>query len=667
MTKEEAKKRIEELRREINHHNYLYYVLNRPEISDAEYDRLMDELISLESQFPDLITPDSPTQKVGAPPKEEFGKITHLAPMLSLDSCLDEKEVVDFDRRVKRELGIDNIEYVAEPKFDGLSVELVYEKGVFVRGSTRGDGMVGEDVTDNLKTVRPVPLRLREGKVKIPDLLAVRGEVVMKIKDFEKLNEEMIKRGEPPFANPRNAASGSLRQLDSKITAERKLDIFFYDILAIEGVKLNSQWEVLNTLPEWGLKVSSDIKKCKNIEEVYKYHHEMEAKRETLDFEIDGIVVKVNQFEYQSRLGIKTRSPRWAVAYKFKPKEEVTRIKDIVVQVGRTGILTPVAILEPVRIGGVTVTRATLHNQDEIDRKDIRIGDKVVVIRAGDVIPEIKARVHVEGEKRREKYHLPDKCPVCGAEVVREGAYYRCTGGLSCTAQLKESLRHFASKGAMNIEGLGKKLVDKFVEEDIIRSPVDLYHLKKEQIAKLEGMGDKSAQNLLDSIEKSKEIELARFIYALGIPLVGEHLARVLAQHYKSLEKLASATEEELMQIKEIGPESAHSIVKFFRQEGNKKVIEGLLKAGIKFKEIKKEKPSKIAGLKFVFTGKLESFSREEAKRIVEELGGIASSSVSRETDYLVMGEEPGSKLEKAKKLGIKVITEKEFKELIGK
>ena len=535
MTKEEAKKRIEELRREINHHNYLYYVLNRPEISDAEYDRLMDELISLESQFPDLITPDSPTQKVGAPPKEEFGKITHLAPMLSLDSCLDEKEVVDFDRRVKRELGIDNIEYVAEPKFDGLSVELVYEKGVFVRGSTRGDGMVGEDVTDNLKTVRPVPLRLREGKVKIPDLLAVRGEVVMKIKDFEKLNEEMIKRGEPPFANPRNAASGSLRQLDSKITAERKLDIFFYDILAIEGVKLNSQWGVLNTLPEWGLKVSSDIKKCKNIEEVYKYHHEMEAKRETLDFEIDGIVVKVNQFEYQSRLGIKTRSPRWAVAYKFKPKEEVTRIKDIVVQVGRTGILTPVAILEPVRIGGVTVTRATLHNQDEIDRKDIRIGDKVVVIRAGDVIPEIKARVHVEGEKRREKYHLPDKCPVCGAEVVREGAYYRCTGGLSCTAQLKESLRHFASKGAMNIEGLGKKLVDKFVEEGIIRSPVDLYHLKKEQIAKLEGMGDKSAQNLLDSIEKSKEIELSRFIYALGIPLVGEHLARVLAQHYNCL------------------------------------------------------------------------------------------------------------------------------------
>ncbi|MCP2619125.1 NAD-dependent DNA ligase LigA, partial [Candidatus Aminicenantes bacterium AC-335-A11] len=567
----------------------------------------------------------------------------------------------------KRELGVDNVEYVVEPKFDGLSVELVYEKGVFVRGSTRGDGLVGEDVTDNLKTVRPVPLKLREGKVKIPDLLAVRGEVVMKIKDFEKLNEEMVRRGEPPFANPRNAASGSLRQLDSKITAERKLDIFFYDILAVEGVKLNSQWEVLSTLPEWGLKVSSDIRKCKNIEEVYKYHHEMEEKREALDFEIDGIVVKVNQFEYQSRLGIKTRSPRWAVAYKFKPKEEVTRIKDIIVQVGRTGILTPVAILEPVKIGGVTVTRATLHNQDEIDRKDVRIGDKVVVIRAGDVIPEIKARVHVEGEKRREKYHLPNKCPVCGADVVREGAYYRCTGGLSCTAQLKESLRHFASKGAMNIEGLGKKLVDKFVDEGIIRSPVDLYHLEKEQIAKLEGMGDKSAQNLLDSIEKSKEIELARFIYALGIPLVGEHLARVLAQHYKSLEKLASATEEELMQIKEIGPESARSIVRFFRQEGNRKVIEGLLKAGIRFKEIKVEKPSKIAGLKFVFTGKLESFSREEAKRMVEELGGIASSSVSRETDYLVVGEDPGSKLEKAKKLGIKIITEKEFKELIGK
>jgi len=667
MTKEEARKKIEELRKEINHHNYLYYVLNRPEISDAEYDRLMAELISLESQFPDLITPDSPTQKVGAPPKEEFGKITHLAPMLSLDSCLDEKEVEDFDRRVKRELGIEDVEYIVEPKFDGLSVELVYEKGIFVRGSTRGDGQVGEDVTDNLKTVRPVPLKLREGKVKIPELLAVRAEVVMKIKDFEKLNEEMIKKGEPPFANPRNAASGSLRQLDPRITAERKLDIFFYDILAVEGIKLHSQWEVLNTLPEWGLKVSSDIKKCRNIEELYEYHHVMEAKRETLDFEIDGIVVKVNQFEYQSHLGIKTRSPRWAVAYKFRPKEEVTRIKDIIAQVGRTGILTPVAILEPVKIGGVTVTRATLHNQDEIDRKDIRIGDKVVVIRAGDVIPEIKARVHVEGEKRKGKYHLPNKCPICGAEVVREGAYYRCTGGLSCSAQLKESLRHFASKGAMNIDGLGKKLVDKFVEEGIIQSPVDLYHLKKEEIARLEGMGDKSAQNLLDSIEKSKEIELARFIYALGIPLVGEHLARVLVQHYQSLEKLGSASEEELMEIKEIGPESARSIVRFFRQEGNKKVIEGLLKAGIKFKEIKREKPPKFAGLKFVFTGKLESFSREEAKKIVEEFGGIASSSISKETDYLVVGEDPGSKLDKAKKLGVKIISEKEFKELIEK
>ncbi len=665
MTKEEAKKRIAKLRKEINHHNYLYYVLNSPEISDAEYDRLMEELLSLESQYPDLITPDSPTQKIGAPPKEEFGKISHMAPMLSLDSCLDEKEVEDFDRRVKRELGIENIEYVVEPKFDGLSVELVYEKGIFVRGATRGDGYIGEDITENLKTVRPVPLKLRKGKKEIPELLSVRAEVVMKIKDFEKLNEEMIKKGEPPFANPRNAASGSLRQLDSKITAQRKLDIFFYDILAIEGESLSSQWEVLNSLPEWGLKVSSDIRKCKSIEEVYKYHQDMELKRDTLDFEIDGIVVKVNRFEYHSSLGTKTRSPRWAVAYKFKPKEEITRVKDIIAQVGRTGILTPVAILEPVKVGGVTVTRATLHNQDEIDRKDIRIGDKVVVIRAGDVIPEIKARVHVEGEKRNEKYHLPNKCPVCGAEVTREGAYYRCTGGLSCSAQLKESLRHFASKGAMNIEGLGKKLVDKFVEEGLIQSPVELYYLKKEDIAPLEGMGEKSAQNLLDAIEKSREIELARFIYALGIPLVGEHLARVLAQYYPSLEKLTNASEEELIEIKEIGPESARSIVKFFRQEGNRKVIEDLIKAGIKFKEIKKEKPSKLAGLKFVFTGKLESFSREEAKRIVEDLGGIASSSVSKETDYLVVGEEPGSKLDKARKLGVKIISEKEFKELI--
>ncbi|MFQ6084412.1 MAG: NAD-dependent DNA ligase LigA [Candidatus Aminicenantia bacterium] len=665
MTREEAQKRIEELRKEINHHNYLYYVLDKPEISDAEYDQLMEELKSLEEQFPELITPDSPTQKIGAPPREEFGKVRHLAPMLSLDSSLKEKEIEDFDRRVKRELSVDAIEYVVEPKFDGLSVELVYENGLYVRGSTRGDGYEGEDVTENLKTVRPVPLRLREGKRKVPESLAVRAEVVMKVKDFEKLNEEMVVKGESPFANPRNAASGSLRQLDSKITAQRKLDIFFYDILHIKGDSFNTQWEALNTLPEWGLKVSSEVGKCKNIKEVQDYHQQMVAKREKLEFEIDGIVIKVNQLEYHSQLGTKTRSPRWAIAYKFEPREEVSRVKDIVAQVGRTGIITPVAVLEPVRVGGVTVTRATLHNQDEIDKKDIRIGDKVVVIRAGDVIPEIKGRVPVEGEKRREKYHLPDKCPVCGAEVVREGAYYRCTGGLSCPAQLKESLRHFASKGAMNIEGLGKKLVEKFVEEDIIRTPVDLYKLKKEDIEHLEGMGDKSARNLLEAIEKSKEIGFARFLYALGIPLVGEHLARVLAHHYPSIEQLAKAPEEELMEINEIGPESAHSIVKFFQQKGNREVIEGLKKAGVRFKKIEREKPEKLAGLKFVFTGKLESFSRDEAEKIVEELGGRASSSVSRETDYLVVGEDPGSKFDKAKKLGVKILSEEEFKKLI--
>jgi len=664
MDKEEAIKRIEWLRKEINRHNYLYYVLNKPEISDEEYDKLMQELISLERKYPDLITPNSPTQRVGAPPAEEFKSIRHVKPMLSLDTANDIEEIIAFDKRVKKELGINEVEYVAEPKMDGLSVELIYENGKYVKGSTRGDGINGEDVTENIRTIRAVPLVLRDEEAKPPTFLAVRGEVIMHIEDFEEFNKELIEKGEEPMANPRNAASGSLRRLDPRETAIRPLDIFFYEIMRADGIEVKNQWQALDLLKKLGLKTNPHSIKCRNIEEVIKYHEEMSKKREELSYEIDGVVIKVNEIRYQILLGEKTRSPRWAIAYKFPPRKEETQIMDIVVQVGRTGILTPVALLKPVDVKGVTVSRATLHNEDYIKQKDVRVGDWVRVGRAGDVIPEVMEVIKERRTGKEKIFSMPSKCPVCGSNVVRDGAYYRCTGGLSCISQLKRSIVHFASKRAMDIEGLGGKTVDLLVDKGIIKRVSDIYKIKKEDLTKLPRFADKSSINLLEGIEKSKERGLARFIYALGIPNVGEHMARLLAERFKDIDTLINAKEEELMGVPEIGPETASSIINFFKEEKNREEIEELKKCGVKMKY--EEEIGKLSGLTFVFTGELKRFTREEAKEIVEKLGGNIANSVSKKVDYVVVGEKPGSKYEKARELGLKIINEEEFEKMVS-
>ncbi|OGW01205.1 MAG: DNA ligase (NAD(+)) LigA [Nitrospinae bacterium RIFCSPLOWO2_01_FULL_39_10] len=677
-------KELEKLREEINYHNHRYYILDSPVISDAEYDRLFKKLQELENNFPHLITPDSPTQRVGAMPLDEFKTIAHTIPMLSLNNANNVEEAREFDERVKRFLETkEEIEYVAEPKMDGLAIELVYVDGLFTAGSTRGDGYTGEDVTLNLRTVKSIPLRLLNKTVEkvkvegggtlplpIPARLEVRGEVFIPIKEFERLNREREERGEPAFANPRNAAAGSIRQLDSKITAMRPLDIYCYGIGALEGAKFKTHWEILHTLKGWGLKVNPFIKICKGIDEVIKYHEDMEEKRDRIPYELDGVVVKVNSLDLQDRLGILTRSPRWAVAYKFKARQETTRVKDIIVGVGRTGALTPVAVLEPVEVGGVTVERATLHNQDEVDRKDVRVGDTVVVQRAGDVIPEVVMVIKEKRTGSEKPFRLPEKCSLCGSAVVKEGAIHRCTGGLSCPAQLKEGIRHFAAKRAMNIEGLGDKHIDQFVEKGVIKDMADLYSLKKEDIAELERWADKSAQNLLDQIEKSKDTTLARMIYALGIRQVGEHMAKVLANNFGSLDELMKASYANLMEIHEIGPETAESIVTFLKEGHNRNVIEKLKRAGVKFPRSPLFQRGvrgdlRFKGKQFVLTGTLSGFTRGEAKELIESLGGRITSSVSKNTDYVIAGAEPGSKYDKAVELGIKILNEEEFKDLL--
>lgn len=669
MDKSKVKKRIKQLRDEIRHHDYLYYVLNAPKISDAKYDKLMEELKSLEEQYPDLVAANSPTQRVGAAPLEEFGTVKHTRPMLSLDTALEEEDIQRFDDRLKRELDVEHVDYTVEPKLDGLSVELIYENGHFTRGSTRGDGVNGEDVSENIKTIRAVPLVLRSSDLQLPEMVAIRGEVIMNIVDFEEFNKQLIQRNEQPLANPRNAAAGSLRRLDPSETAERPLNIFFYEIMDITGMKVETQWDSLQCLKKWGLKANPYMEKCSGADDVIKYHHKMAEKRDKLEYEIDGVVIKVDNIEYQERLGVKARSPRWAIAYKFPSRVEKTKVMDIMAQVGRTGALTPVALLQPVDVGGVTVSRATLHNQDFIDEMDVRIGDMVRVGRAGDVIPEVTEVIKSKRTGKEKKYHLPSKCPICGSQVVKDGAFYRCTGGLSCVAQLKRSIAHFASKGAMDIEHLGKKNVDLLVDEGLLKSVSDIYRLKKDDLLMLPRFADKSAENLVDAVEESKGRNLARFIYALGIPNVGEHIARVLADRFKSLEKLMIAGEEELLSMYEIGPEIADSITTFFKEKGNKREIEKMKKLGLKavVVEEKREKPSVLSGKSFVFTGGLKSLSRDKAKRIVEELGGRAMSSVGSSTDYVVVGENPGSKYEKAKKLGLTIISEEEFKELVSK
>src|SRR3990170_612220 len=662
MTKSYPTGRIKYLREEINRHNYLYYILDSPEISDAEYDRLMRELEGLEKQFPDLVTPDSPTQRVGAPPLEEFGTLKHTIPMISLQNAFTEEEAIEFDAKVKRFLHTaDDIEYVAEPKIDGLAIELVFEKGLFTAGSTRGDGETGENVTQNLRTVKSIPLRLLKPKSgHIPERLEVRGEVYMRLSDFNKLNRRREEAGESLFANPRNASAGSIRQLDSNITVSRPLDIFCYGVGIVEGLKLSTHWETLETLKTFGFKVNPLIRKCRNIDEALRYHREIEEKREALDYEIDGVVLKVNSLRLQEELGEVSRSPRWAIAYKFPPRQETTRVVNIEVGVGRTGALTPVAIMEPVNVGGVTVSRATLHNQDEINRKDVRIGDTVVVQRAGDVIPEIVMVVQSKRTLKGTPYLIPDNCPSCGAHVVKEEIVWRCPN-VSCPAQVKESIRHFTSKAGMDIEGLGYKHIEQMVDRELIEDPSGIYSLSISDILKLERFADKSARNIIAAIDKSRETTLPRLIYALGIRDVGEHTAKLLANAFGTLDALKRAKYDDLIKIREIGPEVAKSILAFFAEERNLNLIDKILKGGVTYKIEKATKGGPLDGKTFVFTGTLKRLSRDEAERVVESLGGRPTSSVSKKTDYVVAGGEAGSKLDKAKELGVKVITEEEF------
>lgn len=661
--------RLTALRNEIRRHDNLYYVKDKPEISDTEYDRLFRELIDLEQRHPELITPDSPTQRIGAPPLESLVKVPHEQPMLSLDSIIDQSEVRAFDQRMKRELETSSVEYSAEPKFDGLSVELIYDYGIFTRGATRGDGTTGEDVTVNLRTIRTLPLQLH-AQSGLPEHLVVRGEVYMRLDDFQALNRRMTERGEDAFANPRNAASGSLRQLDSTITTTRPLVVTCYEIMAVSTPFPSTHWDELETLAQWGLPVPTRRRLCASIEDVMAFHHETESLRDQLPYEIDGVVVKVNRRDWQSRLGMKSRSPRWAIAYKFIPRKEITVVQDIAVSVGRTGTLTPVALLKPVEVGGVTISRATLHNADEVARKDIRIGDTVKVERAGDVIPAIAERVLVSGERRREPFRMPEHCPICGSNVGHEGAYFYCTGQLVCGAQLKGAIEHFASKHALNIEGLGKKTVAQLVDEGLVRSVADLYRLTKDDLVRLEGFADRSATLLLESIAGSKAVALDRFMMGLGIRQVGQHIAKVLAREFASLDEIMSANREQLLQVREIGPEISDSLVAYWSEPRNREVIAQLQQSGVQVAPgmaTGDRRKSLLAGKIFVFTGGLDHFTRDEAQHAVETAGARVSSSVSRRTSYVVAGRDPGSKLDQARTLGVAILTEQDFTSLIGK
>ena len=657
------------LRNEIRRHDNLYYVKDKPEISDTEYDRLFRELIELERRHPEFVTPDSPTQRVGAPPLEELIKVPHEQPMLSLDSIVDQSEVQAFDQRMKRELETPSVEYSVEPKFDGLSVELVYDRGTFSRGATRGDGMTGEDVTINLRTIRSLPLQLQVQSA-LPDHLVVRGEVYMRLDDFQALNRRITERGDDAFANPRNAASGSLRQLDSTITATRPLVVTCYEIMALSTPAPLTHWDELEQMAGWGLPVPTLRRLCATIDDVMAFRRETESIRDQLPYEIDGVVVKVNRRDWQGRLGMKSRSPRWAIAYKFTPRKEITIVQDIVVSVGRTGTLTPVALLKPVEVGGVTISRATLHNADEVARKDIRIGDTVKVERAGDVIPAIAERLPVSGEQRRAPFRMPDHCPVCGSKVGREGAYFYCTGQSVCGAQLKGAIEHFSSKHALNIEGLGKKTVAQLVDHGLVQSLADLYRLTKDELVRLEGFADRSATLLLESIAGSKTVSLDRFLMGLGIRQVGQHIAKVLAREFGSLNEIMSANRERLQQIREIGPEISDSLVAYCSEPRNREVIAQLQKSGVQVAPgmaTGDRRKSPLAGKTFVFTGGLDRFTRDEVQRAVETAGARVTSSVSNKTSYVVVGRDPGSKLDQARTLGVTILTEQEFAALIGK
>jgi DNA ligase (NAD+) len=661
--------RLQRLRDEINRHNHAYYVLDNPEVSDAEYDRLFDELAALEEAHPELVTPDSPTQRVGAAPLDAFETVRHSLPMLSLNKATSEAEFLDFHRRVRELSGLkeEEIQYAVEPKFDGLAVELVYRDGVFQQGSTRGDGVVGEDVTLNLRTVKSIPLRLLGRSV--PRLIEVRGEVIMTKEDFARLNRDREASGQPLFANPRNAAAGSVRQLDPRITSGRPLSLFAYGTGRVEGENLARHWDSLQRLKDLGFRISEDARLCGSAGEVIEYHRQVLGRRDGLPYEIDGIVIKVDDFSIQQRLGELSRSPRWAVAWKFPAQQEHTRVRDIIVSVGRTGALTPVAILEPVRVGGVEVSRASLHNEDEVRKKDVRIGDTVVVQRAGDVIPEVVKVIEAKRTGNERPFAMPENCPVCGSRVERpEGeAIHRCTG-FSCPARIKENLAHFVSKGAMNVDGLGRRLLEQMADKGIIEDPADLYYLTKEDLMKMDRMGDKLAENLLRAIAESRTPSLANLIYALGIRNVGTHLAGVLARHFRSIDRLADESVEGLTQVHEVGPIVAQSLYNFFHNPKNLEILEKLKRGGVRFPvEGERIAEAPLAGKTFVLTGGLDTLTRDEARRRIEERGGRVASTVSKKTDFVVVGRDPGSKLDAARKLGVRILNEDEFKKMVGR
>ena len=664
-----VKKEIEQLREKLRYHEYRYYVLDEPEISDAAYDKLMLKLQALETGYPELVTPDSPTVRVGGAPRDGFQKVQHARAMLSLDNAFSYDALRDFDRRVREGIGSEKIEYIAEHKFDGLSISLQYAAGKLVRGVTRGDGLTGEDVTPNVKTIRSIPLQVDAAvlkKVKLPTDFEVRGEVLMTRKAFEELNRHQEMTGGKIFVNARNSAAGAVRVLDPSITAARRLDFFAYYLFVDGKVPFAKHSDSLGALKQLRFRASDDWKLCNGIEAVTAYCDDWDAKREKLPYEIDGVVIKVNSTAIQNELGFTAKAPRWAIAYKYPARQETTVVNDIIVQVGRTGALTPVAVLEPVQVGGVTVSRSTLHNMDEVERLGVQIGDTVLIERAGEVIPHV-LKVVKEG-KNRKPFRMPKHCPECGSTIhhVEGEVAYRCVNA-ACPAKRKESVLHYASRHAMNIDGLGDKIVDQLVDKGLVKDVADLYALKEDEVAGLERMAEKSAQNLLAEIEGSKSSSLARLIYALGIFSVGERTGQLLAEHFSSLEELAAAKEEELEAVHEVGPKVAASIVEFFSEPANRQLIKKLNKVGVHPTAEKRQvKSQKLAGKSFVFTGGLANRSREEAGELVLQHGGKLSGSVSKKTDYVVVGTDPGSKYDKAKELGVPILTESEFEKLLS-
>ena len=663
-----ARERVEELRRQLNYHNYRYYVLDSPEISDAAYDELLRELQAIEEKHPALITPDSPTQRVGAPPLDEFATVGHRVPMLSLANAFDQDELRAFDERIKRHLSMpqeEPIDYLADLKVDGLAVSLTYEDGVFTRGATRGDGTTGEDTTVNLRTVRAIPLRMLTDDP--PPLVEVRGEVYLDRREFARINKEREEAGEPLFANPRNAAAGSVRQLDSSITARRRLDIIIYGVGAAEGPSFDRHSDLLDHLERAGFRASPQRRLCRGLSEAAAYCEEWQQRHGELNYGADGVVLKVDSLALQRELGQVSRSPRWAVAYKFPPEEQTTVVKEIMVSVGRTGALTPVAVMEPVVVSGSTVQMATLHNEDEVARKDVRAGDTVLIRKAGDVIPEVVSVITSKRTGRERKFRMPDTCPVCGADAVRpEGeAVRRCTG-IACPAQVHGRVQHFFSRGGVDADGLGPKIILQLLQRGLVKDPADFYFLTKEQLLTLDRMGDKLARNVLDAIAATKHPPLARIIYGLGIRHVGDHVADVLAERFGTLDRLASASEEELAETPEIGPVIAEAVAVFFRQRQTRQLLDKLSKAGVAPQQTEAPPPTEgpFAGKAVVFTGAL-TMPRSEAEGIVKSQGGRAASSVSKSTDYVVAGESPGSKYEKAQQLGIPILTEEEFRRMV--